>query len=165
MKRKKTNNTFSCIIAISLLLLSYGCIDQTDLAVFQKEASVPNFEWTYKYQPSFSFQIKDTSALYDLFITIRHTNRYPYNNLWLLIHSAYQGAKPTEKRVELPLTDETGQWLGAGMDDIYQHRIPIQQNAKFDSMGTYHITLEQNMRINPLPNVMAVGLRVEKTTP
>jgi gliding motility-associated lipoprotein GldH len=83
----------------------------------------------------------------------------------LLISSNYEGVKPKTQRVELPLANKEGKWLGSGMGDIFEHRIPIQQNARFDKQGMYHFSFEQNMRLNPLPHIMSVGLRVEKAGP
>jgi gliding motility-associated lipoprotein GldH len=51
------------------------------------------------------------------------------------------------------------------VDDIYEHRIPIQQNAIFPKPGLYRFTFEQNMRQNPLPEMLSVGLRIEKAAP
>jgi gliding motility-associated lipoprotein GldH len=60
-------------------------------------------------------------------------------------------------------TNEKG-WLGSGMDDIYEHRIPLKATswAIFKKPGNYTFTLEQIMREDPLNNVLAVGLRIEK---
>lgn len=132
------------------------------LDTFQKNKPIPDKAWTYQYHPSFEVNITDTAALYNIYVTLRHTNAYPFSNLWLMI--SLQGPRDSVKtnRVELPLADASGKWLGSGMDDIYDHRIPIQQNARFDTTGTYRFTFEQNMRINPLPDVLSVGLSVEK---
>ncbi len=165
MKRNKFYSFLLFFLGTGLLLSLAGCINQDKLAVYQKSLPIPNYKWDYSFTPSFSFQIEDTSARYDLYITIRHTNQYAYSNLWVRVHSAFEGERPTKKRVELPLAAPSGEWLGSGMDDIYEHRIPIQQNVRFDKAGTYHFSLEQNMRVNPLPQVMAIGLRVEKITP
>ena len=142
-----------------------GCIKDTGLNVYQKNVSIPGYKWDYDFHPSFTFEIKDTASRYNLYITTRHTNQYPYSNLWLLVYSGYEGIKPKVKRVELPLADESGKWLGTGIGDIFEHRIPIQHNTRFDKAGIYHFSLEQNMRINPLPHVMSIGIRVEKVTP
>jgi gliding motility-associated lipoprotein GldH len=87
---------------------------------------------------------------------------YAFSNLWLLVTSAYEGVRPKTSRVELPLADREGRWFGSGIDGVFEHRIPIQQNARFDKAGTYHFSFAQDMRVNPLAGIMSVGLRVEK---
>ena len=57
-------------------------------------------------------------------------------------------------------TNEKG-WLGSGMDDIYEHRIPLTPEESFKP-GNYTFRVEQIMREDPLKNVLNVGLRVEK---
>lgn len=149
-------------LIVGVYFLCSGCVNSMQLDVYQKSISIPDYAWDYDFKPSFAFEIKDTTARYSLYITLRHTNQYPYSNLWLLVHSNYEGVKPKSKRVELPLANIEGKWFGTGTGDIFEHRIPIQQNVRFDKIGTYYFKLEQDMRIHPLPDVMSVGLRVEK---
>lgn len=147
------------------IVLFSGCVKSGKLGVYQKNIPIPEYSWNYSYHPEFKFKITDTASLYNIYVTIRHTNAYPFSNIWLLISSNYEGEKPKTQRVELPLANKEGKWLGSGMGDIFEHRIPIQQNARFDKRGMYHFSFEQNMRLNPLPYIMSVGLRVEKASP
>ena len=60
------------------------------------------------------------------------------------------------------LADERGQWLGDGMGDIWDNRILFKKDFKFPQTGKYRFELEQAMRINPLPGIMDVGMRIER---
>lgn len=147
-----------------LLLLAAAC-KPPKIDTYEKNLEVPGHEWAYDYKPSFDIKIQpeDTAYLYNICVNIRHTDAYPYSNIWVLVGTQYPGDSiAKEQRVELPLADVTGKWAGSGLDDIYEHRIFIQQNAIFNKPGTYKFTFEQNMRQNPLPHVMNVGLRIEK---
>lgn len=144
------------------LLSAAGCSDLDTLRVFEKNIEIPRNAWSYDFHPSFEVNITDTAALYNIYITLRHTDAYRFSNIWLLITTQYPDQQPVTKRVELPLADAQGNWLGSGMDDIFFHRILIQQHAIFSRTGRYHFSLEQNMRQNPLLEVMSAGLRIEK---
>ena len=48
------------------------------------------------------------------------------------------------------------------MDDIYEHRVEIQQETRFTHPGVYSFTLEQIMREDPLKHILNVGVRIEK---
>jgi hypothetical protein len=48
------------------------------------------------------------------------------------------------------------------MNEIWDHRMLIASPLHFSKEGNYEITLHQIMRINPLPEVMSVGIRLEK---
>lgn len=69
----------------------------------------------------------------------------------------------TVKR-EFTLANNT-QWLGTGMDDIIEQRIPFDSKPFPLKKGMYTFTLQQVMREDPLQNVMAAGIRVEKQKP
>lgn len=149
---------------ILTLILLTSCVHKARLGTYQKSIPIPDYSWSYDFQPSFSVEITDTAARYTISVTVRHTNEYPFSNLWLQVSSNYSGVKPKTRRVELPLADKQGKWIGTGMDDIFEHRIPIQQNARFNKTGVYHFSFKQDMRMNPLPHVMGIGLRIEKET-
>lgn len=156
---------------ISRILVSVSIIAATLLSscgsspYYQKTVALPGHEWTYNNQPSFKFEVKDTTALYHLYFLIRHTEAYPFSNIWLNIYTKKPNAKTFEQmRIEIPLAQEDGTWLGRGMGEIYEQRMPITRNdnpMKFAQPGTYEIRFEQNMRTNPLPEVLDIGLRVE----
>lgn len=132
---------------------------------YQKTVALPGHVWTYNYRPSFRFEVKDTTALYHLYFLIRHTEAYPFSNIWIYIYTKKPGAKTFEQsRIEIPLAQDDGKWLGRGMGEIYEQRMPITRDdnpMKFEKTGTYEIRFEQNMRTNPLPEILDIGLRVE----
>ncbi len=72
----------------------------------------------------------------------------------------------TKARINITLAEASGKWLGRGMGEIFEQRMPISlgDSVNLSKAGTYEVVIEQNMRINPLPEVLHVGLRVEKTT-
>jgi gliding motility-associated lipoprotein GldH len=150
------------LIIICLLFAASSCGNWDTLRVYEKNIEIPGTFWDYHFIPSFEAYLTDTASYYNLYVTIRHTDAYRYSNLWLLITSQYPGQAAKTSRVELPLADQDGKWLGSGMDDIFSQRAPILQNASFHASGLYRFSLVQDMRQNPLPHVMSIGFRVEK---
>ncbi len=153
-------------ILIPLLFFSIAsCRGWDTLRVYEKNMEIPGYSWNDRFTPSFDVAVPDSSSYYNLYIIIRHTDSYRYSNLWLLITSTYPGQSPKTSRVELPLADQDGRWLGVSMDDVVSQRVPILQQSSFSRPGLYHFSLVQDMRQNPLPHVMSIGLRLEKTGP
>lgn len=151
---------FLCLLSCALLLAS---CQTTDL--FEKTVSIPQQQWKTSYKPSFTFEIKDTTVAYQLYITFRHNDKYNFNNLWVNLYTLSPDKKSGKAQYELPLANNEKGWLATGMDDIYEHRIaltPLNQDFRFSKAGTYTFTLEQIMREDPLMNVLNVGLRIEK---
>lgn len=144
-----------------VVMVLTGCMSSPH---YQKTYAIPGQQWDYDFQPSFRFNITDTTAGYHLYFLIRHTEAYPYSNIWLKVFTrepddtAFQ-----ESRVEVPLAERSGKWLGRGMGEIWEQRMPITRDDKpmqFNRPGEYEIKFEQNMRINPLPEILDIGLRV-----
>lgn len=154
---------YAFIFGVLILGISVqGCLPAP---YFQKEVTVPQYNWTSTFQPSFSVNISDTVANYRPFFIIRHTQEYPYSNIWILLHIKAPGEKTdVPVRVNVPLAEASGKWQGRGMGEIYEQRlmVTLPDSLSFKKSGTYIITLEQNMRLNPLPEVMNVGFRLEK---
>ena len=149
------------ILVIVLLILSFTACVSTGL--YEKIVFMPDQQWEYAYQPEFTFEIKDTAAAYKLYFLFRHDNRYLYNNLWVSIDSKLpDSSKIRTERFEFKLASGK-EWLGTGMDDIYDHRILLYRNpVKFTKQGVYLVRLKQDMRTDPLQHVYNAGLRLEK---
>lgn len=144
------------------ILCSCCLLACTHLGVFEKDIAFKKQEWPAAYQPSFSFDIADTAAAYQIYLVLRHTDAYSYNNIWLKFTRKGPDTTYTQQ-VDLKLATNGQGWLGTGMDDIWEHRIPITQApTHFRKSGAYEFTLEQIMRQDPLLHVLNAGLRVEK---
>lgn len=152
--------------AYILILISYLISSCTHIDLYEKSVTIPGHAWKNSYQPAFAFAIKDTTAAYQLYFIIRHTDKYNYNNIYINLHAKQPGTDSTQKvRYDLRLGSDEDGWLGSGMDDIYEHRIlltPAGQEFHFRNPGNYTFTIEQIMREDPLENVLNVGLRIEK---
>ena len=135
----------------------------TQVDLYEKNVTIPQFKWKSNYKPEFIFTIKDTTAQYQLYLILRHNEKYNYNNIWLNIYLQSPGDSVRKISVEEKLATNEQGWLGTGMDDIYEHRIQLLENSiSFRKAGDYHFTIEQIMREDPLQNVMNIGLRIEK---
>ena len=83
--------------------------------------------------------------------------------MWVYIKSPGDTAAK-KARINITLAQQSGKWLGRGMGEIYEQRMKVSlgDSINFHRAGTYKISLEQNMRVNPLPDVLNVGFRLEK---
>jgi len=145
-------------LLVLIILVSCNTID-----VFEKNLPVPGHQWESNFQPSIEFEVTDTSSFYNVYVVLRHTNEYRYNNVWIKASVKEPGSQELKSRqYDLLLANNNKGWLGTGMDDIFEHRILIQPQTKFNKQGKYQFTIQQIMREDPLAHVMNVGLRIEK---
>jgi gliding motility-associated lipoprotein GldH len=132
---------------------------------YEKNVSLPSHKWAHKLKPSFEFEISDTNSNYLVYFTIRHTDAYPFSNIWLNVYTTMPGGTQSPPmRTEVPLAQEDGKWLGKTFNEICTQQLLLTKDGAvhFDKKGKYTIKLEQIMRQDPLPEIMSVGLRLEK---
>jgi gliding motility-associated lipoprotein GldH len=147
------------IFFIATIFLAVSC---TSLDVFEQNVSFKKQEWPGSDKPVFSFNITDTASLYNIYLVLRHTNAYDYNNIWLNFYRQGPDTGYT-RQIDLRLANNEKGWLGSGMDDIWEHRIKITDlPVQFRKSGNYRFTLQQIMRQDPLQHMLNVGLRIEK---
>jgi gliding motility-associated lipoprotein GldH len=152
---------FSGLLFILFISLA-GCLPAP---YYQKEEAIPQYAWNYNFRPKFTFDITDSTAAYQPWLLIRHTQAFPYSNIWMWVYVKSPGdSLPRKERVNIILAENTGKWLGRGMGEIYEQRMKIKfsDSIKFRRKGTYTVSIEQNMRINPLPDVLNIGFRIDK---
>ena len=143
-----------------LMLTAISCIK---IDQFEKTAQIPSREWFYNNTPHFTFHIADTSSLYNIYIVLRHTDSYNYNNIWLRLGTQFPGDFMLFQNINLMLASDAKGWEGTSMDDIFEVRKNISRvPVAFKKAGDYTFSVSQIMRENPLKNIMNVGVRVEK---
>ncbi len=148
------------IIACSLVLL-LACDKNT---VFSENKDIDKANWYIKDSAKFSLDISNAAQSYKLYYNVRNSLAYPFYNLYITrqVYDA-RGKKVDEKLSELILADEkSGRPLGTGLGDIYDHKILIAKAYKFPKAGKYTFELKQFMRQDPLPEVLSVGITLEK---
>jgi len=150
-----------------LFLLSTSNFSCTPINLYEQTFAIPAHRWNSSFIPQFAFVITDTTARYDLAITIRHRDLYHYNNIWLEISLQSPDGNQYRFKTEKQLGTNQAGWLGTGMDDIYEHRIPllnelIENQVSFRKKGKYIVSIKQIMREDPLEQVLNIGLRIEK---
>jgi len=144
-----------------LTLLAFSACDKN--RVFEKNREIKDYTWDSKSKAAFTFDIQDTAVLYNIYVNVRHADFYQFSNLWLMVRTTFPDGKQLSKRIEIPLSNADGAWYGEGLGDIWDASHLIQQGAYFNKAGKYTFELEHNMRKDPLPGIMAIGLRVEDT--
>jgi gliding motility-associated lipoprotein GldH len=133
------------------------------VGLFERLVNIEGARWSKAQRPEMRFEIADTAASYRFFVVLRHTNAYPYRNLWFKLGLQMPGDTAMKiQRFDATLAS-ADRWLGQGMNDLYEHRqMLFAQPVKFNRPGAVLCQLQQDMRQNPLSGVLQVGIRLEK---
>jgi gliding motility-associated lipoprotein GldH len=152
-----------CRFYISLIAVSFLAASCKQVNVYEKNIPIPHYKWQHNFPADGSFNITDTTTSYNIYIVLRHTDAYKYNNIWLKIGLQEPGDSMHFQNKDLTLANDATGWEGSGMNDIWEVRKLIYIN-KFKRAGEYRFTINQIMRDNPLPDVMSAGIRVQPVT-
>ena len=149
------------LAAAGLLGLLTGCDPNR---VFEQNTDFAKYSWDVQQKPAFTFAIQDTAARYDVYFNVRHASAYGYYNLYVK-HTLTGPGGPVGQPMlhQLLLMDpKTGEPKGSGTGDIYDMQLLALPKQRFATPGSYTIVLEQYMRQDQLPGLMAIGVRVAK---
>jgi gliding motility-associated lipoprotein GldH len=150
-------------ISYFIVLISFFVLTSCDHnTVFDKNEKIPDYKWEMNNIIKLDAQISDTVSAHNIYINVRNESGYQFSNLFLFLTTQTPKGEIARDTVELTLSDERGNWLGDGSGDIRDNRILFRKKFRFTEAGLWHFELEQAMRINPLPGIMDVGLRIEK---
>lgn len=146
---------------IIILLMIVGCSDP--LRVYEKNIDFPDNLWLADSIAEFEFQIMEADRRYNLYYSVRNSISYPYHNLYVR-HTLEDSLGNVISSVlqNMDLFDPvTGEPLGDGLGDIFDHRILAISDQKFPEEGWYRFKIQQFMRQDSLPLILSMGLRVE----
>lgn len=141
------------LIVLSSLLLA-ACGSPTRYSEFQ---SVPLDGWSADSVLTYRFDMTDTMPC-DILLCIRHTEAYPYQNMWLFCSLGTDSAAIWTDTLEFYLADDRGRWLGNGGLKLIEMPVIFAQNYQFPDTGNYVFTIRQGMREEQLRGISDVGL-------
>ena len=148
-----------CSMLISLVLISCD-----SSRVYEDNVDFKDRSWKINQPASFEFQITDTTKKYNLLMDIRNSIDYPYARLFVNYQLKGQDSISLSKElIAIYLFDQkSGKPIGtSGIGDIYDHQFSLLKNYPFKKAGKYKMNIQQFMRMDTIPGILAVGLRVE----
>jgi gliding motility-associated lipoprotein GldH len=125
--------------------------------VFSQFVSIPSGEWHVDSVAQFDYQIADKEAGYQMLVYVRHTERYPYQNMWLFLDNGMQ-----RDTIEFYLADDRGQWLGDKHHGFIEMPVLLEENKHFADTGAYYLEIQHGMRDTLLRGVTDVGVEIIK---
>lgn len=146
------NKSVLYILLLGILTIFSSC--QNDI-VYSRFYPLKSAEWPIDSILSFDYSIEDTEAAYTTIVYIRHTERYPYQNMWLFVENG--GRKDT---IEFYLADDRGQWLGDKHSGFIEMPVLLEENYQYSDTGIYHLSIQQAMRDTLLRGVTDIGVEI-----
>lgn len=127
--------------------------------------------WGAEEVVAFSLPQLDSLKKYDLFVNIRNTNEYKFNNLFLIVSMEFPHGKTVTDTLEYRMANPDGTWMGQGIGDVKESKLWYKEQVQFFEEGNYEINIAQVMRNNgavegvtKLEGISDVGFSVEEAT-
>ncbi|MDD2822393.1 MAG: gliding motility lipoprotein GldH [Flavobacterium sp.] len=134
--------------------------------VFDEYKSVGS-AWHKDSIVSFNLPELDSTKRYNLFVTLRDNNNYPFNNIFLIVGMEMQNGFTKVDTLEYQMANPDGSLLGDGFTDIKESKLYYKENVRF--RGKYKVFIKQAVRetgkvpgVELLEGITDVGFRIEK---
>lgn len=128
---------------------------------FEEYQELDKNGWASNKQLAFAIDAKDTQIEHNLFVMIRNTKKYKYQNLYLFLDVMAPSGKLERDTIECLLADAGGKWYGDHSGNIVESKVWFKTDYKFAELGQYQFLFEQAMREDKLEEVIDLGFRVE----
>ena len=99
-----------------------------------------------------TFRVEHPDHRHNLQFGLRHSEDYPFSNLFLFVELEYPNGKTMLDTLECPLGAPDGRWYGEGHGWI-DLRVGYKQAVAFPLQGDYTLRVLHAMRRDPLPGL------------
>ncbi len=126
--------------------------------------------WGQDKTVEFKIPQLDSLKKYNLFLNIRNSNEYKFNNIFLIVSMNFPHGKTVTDTLEYRMANPDGSWMGQGIGNVKENKLWYKENVSFFEDGIYSITIGQAMRNNgavegvtKLEGITDVGFSIEET--
>lgn len=125
---------------------------------FSKFETLRGAQWQYNDVKTFAVDTLRDSVCQSgsLILALRHTNGFPYRNLWLEINCDTADSTAVPDTLNIILADDFGRWRGHGsgpsvaLTDTVKRHFALRQGQS--------ITVRHIMRTDTLPDIEQIGI-------
>ena len=149
-------------LLILVAILFFSCDKKR---VFDEYKSVGT-AWHKDSIVTFDLPELDSTKRYNLFVTLRDNNNYPFNNLFLIVGIEMPNGFTKVDTLEYQMANPDGSLMGDGFSDIKENKLFFKEKVRF--RGKYKVNIKQAVResgkvpgVTALEGITEVGFRIE----
>lgn len=156
--------------SIVLILLCCMVISCNQGIVVSGTRTLPGY-WDKDENIEFVIPQLDSLKQYNVFVNIRNTNDYPFNNLFLIVSMEFPYGKTIVDTLEYKMAYPNGEWMGEGIGNVKDNKLWYKEKVSFLEDGNYNITITHAVRnngevegVSRLEGITDVGYSIEEVT-
>lgn len=153
------------MFVLPLLALGAGCMRHRDV-VYADFVDIPSEGWSRKEFCAFetakadSAMFADSTARYDVMLTVRHTGECPYTELLLPAVQSQERCTSLPDTIHIRLAGSDGAWRGTHSKGIYSLTDTLLRHTPLPPL--YSLRLYHAMPVERLSGLMSVGITIER---
>jgi len=95
-------------------------------------------------------------------IELRHSNIYPYQNIWLYIQTKCSDGTTRMDSIDCKLSEPNGRWLGTGWGSLYNisFQLPDLKIKKTSKKRWFSIQIQHGLRDETIKGIENIGVRL-----
>ena len=146
-----------------MIAITFGFASCGPNYVYENTIDCPEQGWSFQDKLEATFEVTDSTTIYNLHLILNHSTEFSYQNFYTQVHTTFPNGEQLSEQLSLELAGKAGVWLGDCGGSSCELDIPIQQGVFFNQIGTYHISIEQFSRQDPLKGILGIGFALEET--
>ncbi len=144
---------------ITLLLFFGSCNQNRIYREYIKD--FPAYHWSSKNVCEFSPKIEDTSVKYNIYFLLRHVYGFQNKNIKINVEIISPTGKTFSKDYVVQVFKNKKEYISDCGGDLCDLTTLIEKQFTFLEKGVYTVKIKNVSVLDPLLNVMEVGLAVE----
>lgn len=142
-----------------MLVLFFASCEDNVQPHFQKFIATPSTGWKSTDTLSFDFEVKDSTKVYDFWLSVRNDISYQYSNLFLFVYTEFPNGKSSLDTVNYILAYPSGKWIGEVSGSLAETSL-IYKHSPVPVSGKYRMNIIQAMRDEELIGIKDIGLKL-----
>lgn len=157
--------TSKIAILIVVPMLLFACTTDMLVSEYRSMGGL----WQKNDPVSFEIPEMDSSKVYNIFLNVRNTNEYPFNNIFLIATMEFPNGKTLVDTLEYKMAYPNGEWMGEGLGSIKENKLWYKEGVRFFESGNYNISITHAVRnngevdgVSSLEGISDVGYSIEE---
>ncbi len=151
-----------------MIFVAAVCFVSCDSNTVFSDTKAMDRHWGAAETVVFTLPELDSLKKYNLFLNIRNTNEYKYNNLFLIVSMEFPHGKTITDTLEYRMANPDGSWMGHGIGNLKENKLWYKENVQFVEEGSYRVNIGHAMRnngsiegVSKLEGISDVGFSIE----
>lgn len=128
----------------------------------EETTTFENQIWNYQNTVDYTFDNKDTTKTYSLYLDLTYNEDYYYQNIYVKVHTGFPSGRKVSDQVGIDLSEKSGKSNGSCSGDVCTvSNIVLVENVKLQELGKHTFTFEQFTRDEDLKGVKKLTFKIK----